>query len=83
MNVTSELEMESQNFIKATLISSIPQDRYRLEAPNKITPNKGDVVCLDQAFTNTTGEPMVLVYCLNTHGVILYEARVYESELSN
>lgn len=75
--------MEIQNFIKATLISSIPQERYRLEAPNKITPNKGDVVCLDQAFTSTAGEPMVLVYCVNAHGAILYEAEVYESELSN
>lgn len=74
--------MKNEHTLKATLINPIPQDRYRVLAANTNPPKVGDIVGLDQGFTNAKGEPMVLVYCVDAGGVMLYEAEVYESELS-
>jgi|GEM_PF-800374 len=75
--------MENNSSPKAKLMSSIPQERYRLLSANASRPKQGDIVSLDQGFTSSEGEPMVLVYLTNANGSILYEAEVYESELSS
>ena len=45
-------------------------------------PKVGDVVQLDQGYTGANGKPMVLAYGLDAHGRFIYEADVYESEIS-
>lgn len=74
--------MKIQNAPQAELLNSIPVGRYRIFLTNQNPPQKGDLVNLDQGFTGPDGAPMVLVYYLNTDGSPLYEAEVYEFELS-
>jgi len=75
--------MENRSPPKAKLMNSIPQERYRLLSANASQPKEGDIVGLDQGFTSSEGEPMVLVYFTDASGSVLYEAEVYESELSS
>jgi len=66
---------------RAELLNSIPSSRYRIMLENTEPPRKGDIVTLDQGFTNAEGKAMVLVYCIEEKGTSRYEAEVYESEL--
>ena len=66
---------------RAELLNSIPSSRYRMMLENTEPPRQGDIVTLDQGFTNPEGQTMVLVYCIDEKGISRYEAEVYESEL--
>jgi hypothetical protein len=63
-------------------MNAIPLGRYRILRANVNPPDEGDIVNLDQGFTSPDGEPMVIVYCLGADGSMLYEAEVYEFELT-
>jgi hypothetical protein len=65
----------------ASLLVKIPSDRYRVSKGGR-EPEIGDYVMLDQGFTGPDGSPMVLVYLQCPSGGSIYEAEVYESELS-
>jgi len=65
----------------ANLLVNIPSDRYRVSKSGR-APEIGDNVVLDQGFTGSDGSPMVLVYLQCPNGGFIYEAEVYESELS-
>jgi hypothetical protein len=52
-------------------MNSIPQDRYRILVANTNPPKVGDLVGLDQDFTNAKGEPMVLLHYVDAGGVML------------
>ena len=67
---------------RAVLLIAIPSDRYRIIMENTQPPKKGDIVTLDQGFTDAEGNEMVLVYCIDENGTWLYEAEVYESEIT-
>ncbi len=73
--------MAIERAIRARLIVELPSDRYTVKATVGRTPSVGDVVHLDQAFTNADGAAMVLGYCFSDSGETLYEAEIYESEL--
>jgi hypothetical protein len=65
----------------AELLSAIPSNRYRIILENTQPPKKGDIVTLDQGFTDIDGKEMILVYCNDEKGTSRYEAEVYENEL--
>jgi len=67
---------------RAELLNAIPSNRYRIIMENTEPPKKGDIVTLDQGFTDKEGNEMVLVYCIDENGTWLYEAEVYETEIS-
>jgi hypothetical protein len=58
----------------------IPAERCTALSAERRLPKAGDNVVLDQGFTGSNGEPMVIVYFPNV-GESLYEAEVFESEL--
>jgi len=66
---------------RAELLVSIPSSRYRIILEYSEPPKKGDIVTLDQGFTDSGGKEMVLAYCINENGASRYEAEVYESEI--
>lgn len=65
----------------ATLLVDLPDTRYRFLSADRRAPAAGDKVLLDQGFTGSNGEPMVLVYFPGVGPVSHYEAEVYEAEL--
>ncbi len=71
----------SKEISRAKLLNSIPSSRYEILLKNTEAPKQGDIVTLDQAFTNSQGQAMVLVYCMGENETYRYEAQVYESEL--
>ncbi|MCP4120290.1 MAG: hypothetical protein GY751_00880 [Bacteroidetes bacterium] len=73
--------MSFKNLPKAKLASSIPTERYRIISEKSNCPKEGDLVFLDQGFTDNNGEAMVLAYYVDDDDTLLYEAEVYESEL--
>ena len=66
---------------KARLRNAIPSDRCRLKPGISALPNAGDIVQLDQGFTGPDGQPMGLVYGVDSKGRHIFEAEVYDSEL--
>ena len=66
---------------KARLRNAIPSDRCRLKPGITTLPNSGDIVQLDQGFTGPDGQPMGLVYGVDSKGKHTFEAEVYDSEL--
>lgn len=66
---------------RARLLAEVPVDRYRILSPVGRAPRAGDIVVLDQSFTDEDGLPMVLAYFPSVGKDSLYEAKVYESEL--
>jgi len=67
---------------RARLTADVPADRFRVFLPKGRAPRVGDVVDLDQEFTGPDGLAMVLIYFRDPAVGDLYEAEVYESELS-
>ena len=68
---------------KAVLKNEIPESRYKMLEGNK-HPEIGDILELDQAYTNEAGKAMVLAYHPienNIEGKDNYSANVYESEI--
>jgi hypothetical protein len=65
----------------ARLLVEVPPERYRLLSEARRSPQIGDVVVLDQGFTSSAGEPMVLAYFPSVGETSLYEAQLFESEL--
>jgi hypothetical protein len=65
---------------RAKLLVDLPAERYRI-SPGGRAPRIGDVVVLDQGFTDPDGSPMALVFFPEIGLNSLYEADVYESEL--
>ena len=74
--------MRNKNIPRAKLLNSIPHERYRIMLENTDPPKEGDIVELDQGFTNSDGQEMVLVYCVNKDQSVRYEAEVYDYELT-
>ncbi|WCE32153.1 hypothetical protein [Vibrio sp. SCSIO 43137] len=67
---------------KAALLVNIPSDRARFISGNRnATPQIGDVVQLDQGFTDESGKAMVLAYKIGEAGDFEWELEVFESEL--
>ena len=76
--------MSVQNLPKARLNVSIPAERLRMVTGDPLAiPRAGDVVHLDQGFTDHDGKPMYLVHGIGEDRKILWEAEVYESELDD
>jgi hypothetical protein len=73
--------MEVRPNPRAKLLAELPPERYRLLTSVCRTPQVGDVLVLDQGFTDPEGLPMVLAYFPGFGDESLYEAEVYESEL--
>jgi len=65
----------------AKLNCDIPIDRYSMIKEDGNPPKKGDIVELDQGFTGKDGLPMGLVFNIDSKGIDVYEAQVYETEL--
>jgi hypothetical protein len=73
------MHMESPS--RAKLLVELSENRYRcLSAAHRI-PCIGDMLVLDQSFTDPNGLPMVLAYFPGPGNQSLYEAEVYDSEL--
>lgn len=65
---------------RARLLVELPANRYRLLSAEGRAPQIGDVVVLDQGFTDPDGLPMVVAY-YQALDSLYYEAEIYESEL--
>ena len=68
---------------RARLLAELPAKRYRLLSGLGRAPRIGDILVLDQGFTDESGVPMVLAYFPDSGYGSLYEADVYESELED
>jgi hypothetical protein len=68
---------------RARLLADIPASRYKLLDASGRSPCIGDIVVLDQGFTDPEGQPMVLAYFPEIGSASIYEAEVYEAELSS
>lgn len=66
---------------RAKLLVELPPERYRLRSPQGRVPRIGDVLVLDQGFTDESGSPMVLAYFPGLGSDCIYAADVYEFEL--
>ena len=66
---------------RARLLAEIPAERYRILSSVGRAPRIGDMLVLDQGFTDDNGLPMVLAYFPSIGYDSLYSADVYESEL--
>lgn len=66
--------------LRGRLLLEIPSDRFRLTREHGNPPTKGDIVGLDQGFTEEDGEAMTLVYGFDVDGNCDYEAELYDSD---
>jgi len=67
---------------KAKLLSVIPIERLKLlSGSGDDTPCVGDIIQLDQSYTDSEGLAMVLAYTLNEANKSKWHLEVYESEL--
>ncbi|WGO99464.1 hypothetical protein QFX18_05235 [Saccharophagus degradans] len=71
------------NRFQARLIVDIPSERFDIEGLDGREPKVGDIVDLDQGFTGEDGRQMILVYCHDATGKALYQAEVYDTEISS
>jgi len=65
---------------KGRLFAEVPTGRFRVIAPYNRAPEIGDIVQLDQGFSDPNGQNMTLVYCVSSDGSFIYEAEIYDSE---
>jgi len=73
--------MASDGPVLARVIREIPGSRIN-DGEGSRLPRIGDIVELDQAFTGDDGEPMVMAYCHDADGRLLWSADLYEAELA-
>ena len=60
------------------ILREIPRERYRSLDGGNVAPAVGDIVGLDQGFTEKDGRPMTLVYGFRSSGE--YEADLYDAD---
>ncbi len=65
---------------RAKLLVDIPIERVTISRTHGRYPIIGDVLSLDQGFTNNEGEQMVLACCYKENQ-LLYEVEVYDYEI--
>jgi len=74
--------MSADDVVRARVIRDIPASRIDpAQWDGTSLPRIGDIVELDQAFTGDDGEPMVMAYCHDADGRLLWYADLYEAEL--
>lgn len=66
----------------ARLASKVDASRLELaECDGRHVPQVGDLVHVDQGFTNADGQNMYIVYCQHPDGRIKWAADLFDAEL--